>query len=75
LEPEPVRDIAPGKLSRIVRSLVEAGWYVEAENKLFRRPGSLQVEVSSGVDWFELHGSVDYGDTTARLPELLEALR
>jgi superfamily II DNA or RNA helicase len=75
LDPEPVRDIAPGKLSHIVRSLVGAGWYVEAENKIFRRPGSLQVEVSSGIDWFELHGSVAYGDTTARLPELLEALR
>jgi len=27
------------------------------------------------VDWFELHGEVEYGNTTARLPELLEALR
>ena len=73
--PEPVRDIAPSKLSRIVRALVEAGWYVEAEKKIFRRPGSFQVEVSSGVDWFELHGSVDYGETKANLPELLEAVR
>jgi len=27
------------------------------------------------LDWFELHGEVEYGNTTARLPELLEALR
>ena len=33
------------------------------------------MEVSSGVDWFELHGVVEYGETSARLPELLEALR
>ncbi len=33
------------------------------------------MEVASGVDWFELHGEVQYGDTSAHLPELLEAVR
>src|SRR5207247_2915621 len=61
--------------SDLVRSLVEAGWDIEAEGKIFRRPGPFRIEVSSGVDWFELHGKVEYGNTTARLPELLEALR
>jgi superfamily II DNA or RNA helicase len=68
-------ELAPNKLARIVRSLVEAGWDIEAEGKIFRRPGAFRIEVSSGVDWFELHGEVEYGSTTARLPELLEALR
>ena len=67
--------MAPSKLPRVVRSLVEAGWDIEAEGKVFRRPGAFRIEVSSGVDWFELHGEVEYGNTTARLPELLEALR
>jgi len=31
--------------------------------------------VKSGIDWFELHGEVQYGDTTANLPELLAAVR
>src|SRR5437773_11918088 len=65
-------ELAPSKLPRIVRSLVEAGWDIEAEGKIFRRPGPFRIEVSSGVDWFELHGEVEYGNTTARLPELLE---
>src|SRR5882762_1906191 len=68
-------ELAPSKLPRIVRSLVEAGWNIEAEGKIFRRPGAFRIEVSSGLDWFELHGEVEYGNTTARLPELLEALR
>jgi len=68
-------ELAPSKLPRIVRSLVEAGWDIEAEGKIFRRPGAFRIEVSSGVDWFELHGEVEYGNTTARLPELLAALR
>ena len=74
-EPEPARGFAASKLPRVVRSLVEAGWHIDAEGKIFRRPGSYRLEVSSGVDWFELHGEVDYGNTKARLPELLAALR
>src|SRR5262249_52137164 len=72
-EPEPAWEIAPTRLPRIVRALVEAGWHLEAEGKVFRRPGEFQMEVSSGVDWFELHGEVRYGETTAKLPELLAA--
>jgi superfamily II DNA or RNA helicase len=68
-------ELASNKLPRIVRSLVEAGWDIEADGKVFRRPGAFRIGVSSGVDWFELHGEVEYGNTTARLPELLEALR
>jgi superfamily II DNA or RNA helicase len=74
-QPEPAWEIAPTKLPRIVRTLVEAGWHIEADGKVFRRPGEFRMQVSSGVDWFELHGDVEYGETKARLPQLLEALR
>src|ERR1019366_3418133 len=74
-QPEPEWDLAPSKLPRVVRGLMEAGWSVDADGKVFRRPGEFHMEVSSGVDWFELHGGVEYGDTSAKLPELLEALR
>jgi SNF2 family DNA or RNA helicase len=59
----------------VVRTLLGAGWHIEAEGKVFRRPGAFRMEVASGVDWFELHGEVQYGDTSAGLPELLEAAR
>jgi superfamily II DNA or RNA helicase len=72
---QPSWEIPAGKLPRVVRALVGSGWHVEAEGKAFRKPGAFRVEVSSGLDWFELHGEVDYGESTARLPELLEALR
>jgi superfamily II DNA or RNA helicase len=63
------------KVPAAVRKLIESGWHVEAEGKIFRKPGGFRMEVASGVDWFELHGEVQYGDSTARLPELLEAVR
>jgi len=74
-QPPSVWELAPTKLPRMVRALVEAGWHIEAEGKIFRRPGAFRMEVSTGVDWFELHGGVEYGETSAKLPELLEALR
>ncbi len=67
--------LAPAKLPRAARALAEAGWHVVAEGKVFRQPGQSSVSVSSGVDWFELHGTVAYGETTALLPQLLAALK
>jgi superfamily II DNA or RNA helicase len=73
-ETEPAWGLPPRKLPAVVRAWAGAGWHIEAEGKVFRRPGSMRVEVASGIDWFELHGEVDYGEGTAKLPELLAAL-
>lgn len=67
--------LAPKKLPAMVKTLLEEGWQVEAEGAIYRRPGSCSVSVTSGIDWFELRGDVDYGGAVARLPQLLEALR
>ncbi len=67
--------LAPTKLPKVARALADAGWEVVAEGKVFRQPGKGSVSVVSGLDWFELHGGVEYGDTVARLPQLLAALR
>lgn len=68
-------DLAPSKLPRAVRTLIGAGWHVEAEGKVFHSPGEMKIQVSSGIDWFELHGSVDYGSFSIKLPALLAALQ
>ena len=63
-------------LPRAVATLLGRGWKVEAEGKLYRNPGSSNLSVSSGIDWFELHGSVDFGDgLVAKLPAILNALK
>ena len=67
--------LAPKSMPRAVRELLQGGWHVEAEGKVFRSPGAMRVDVRSGIDWFELHGEVDYGESTANLPQLLAAVR
>jgi superfamily II DNA or RNA helicase len=71
----PAYRVAPKQLPTVARACLESGWHIEADGKIFRRPGAMQVRVSSGVDWFELHGEVAYGESTAKLPALLAALR
>ena len=68
--------LTPRNLPRAVNSLLANGWRVEAEGKLYRNPGSSSLSVSSGIDWFELHGSLNFGeDLEVKLPQLLAALR
>jgi superfamily II DNA or RNA helicase len=74
-EEVPALQLAPKHLPAVARACLDAGWHIEADGKIFRRPGAMQVRVASGVDWFELHGEVEYGGSTAKLPALLAALR
>jgi superfamily II DNA or RNA helicase len=68
--------IAVEKFPAVVRALVEEGWHVEAEGRVFRTAKSLEMQVKSGVDWFELHGRVDFGDgRSVAIADLLVALR
>jgi superfamily II DNA or RNA helicase len=68
--------IAPSQLGHAVRTLVPAGWRIEAEGRAFRPAQKMTSEVRSGIDWFELHGTVDFGEgQSAALPRLLEALQ
>jgi hypothetical protein len=68
--------IKPRNLPRAVTGLLANGWRVEAEGKLYRNPASSSLSVSSGIDWFELHGSLNFGeDLEVKLPQLLAALR
>jgi superfamily II DNA or RNA helicase len=67
--------ITENRLAGAVRDLVGAGWHVEADGKTFRSPGALTLRVTSGIDWFELHGAADFGGSSVPIPRLLAALR
>ena len=67
--------ISQARLPAAVRDLVTSGWHVEAEGKLFRNPDSLSLHIASGIDWFELHGTAEFGDARIPIPRLLAALK
>ncbi|MEX2288191.1 MAG: SNF2-related protein [Planctomycetaceae bacterium] len=67
-------EIAASDLGKAVRFLIAEGWQVQADGKHVRQPGEMQFRVKSGIDWFELHGDVDFEGRTASFPELLSAL-
>jgi len=67
--------ISPEQFPRVVHTLVQDGWRVEAEGRPFRPAVSMRLEVTSGIDWFDLHGAVDFGDgRSAPFPQLLAAV-
>ncbi len=63
------------RMAPVAKDLVTAGWRIEAEGKLIRPAGEFKLALSTGIDWFELGGGVDYGDQRVNLPELLAAVR
>ncbi len=62
-------------LPAIVDRLLETGWRIEAEGKLFRSAGEFRIEVQSGIDWFDLQATIDFDGIQAKLPDLLAAAR
>ncbi|HXE52602.1 MAG TPA: SNF2-related protein, partial [Tepidisphaeraceae bacterium] len=71
----PAYELAPKNLPAVIRQLTAENWHVEADGQLYRQPGQIKIEVTSGIDWFELHGTADFAGQSVKLPELLAALR
>lgn len=74
-ESRQILGISPEQFPKVVHTLVNEGWRVEAEGRAFRSAVGMQLEVSSGIDWFDLHGDIDFGDgRSAPFPQLLAAI-
>ncbi len=63
------------KLPEAAEALVRDGWIVEAQGYFVRRAGTWRMNVTSGVDWFDLSGTLNFDGMEVHLPEILEALR
>ena len=68
-------EVSPKRVPQATRELVQEGWRVEAEGILIRSASEFKLAVTSGIDWFELGGQVDFGGQNVPLPELLAAAR
>jgi hypothetical protein len=69
------RDLPAKKLPKVAAQLSAEGWRVEADGKLYRQAGKIEIAVTSGIDWFDLEGHVDFGGKSVPFPRLLKALR
>ena len=67
--------VDPARLIEFVGRLTEAGWEVTAEGKKVRSGGQFNVTVSSGIDWFDVAGEMNFDDISVGLPAILAAAR
>src|SRR3954452_6488453 len=71
----PALQLPANRVPKAVATLLAEGWSVEAEGKHYRSAGPFRMSVSSGVDWFDLHGEAEFEGRTVPLPEVLAAIR
>lgn len=63
------------KVPELATSLIREGWDVRGEKGAYRSAGEVKVQASSGIDWFEIQGTVQFGETSASIAAVLEALK
>ncbi|MFT5732161.1 MAG: superfamily II DNA or RNA helicase [Planctomycetota bacterium] len=67
--------IAATQFPTVIRDLLERGWRVKADQKLIRSAGEFSISVTSGIDWFDVKGGVQFDGEEASFPELLTAAK
>ncbi len=67
--------LAAPAASVLLERLLAAGWTVSVAGRRRRTAGTLSGGVTSGIDWFELRGAVEFDDQSVELPDLLRAAR
>jgi superfamily II DNA or RNA helicase len=67
-------ELRPSRLPAAVRMLTTQGWRVEAEGRPYRAATATRARVSSGIDWFDLEGTVEFGDVSVSIAAVMEAL-
>jgi len=62
-----------GQVEDVVRTLSAEGWTIEIDAAKVRIADDFDVEISSGIDWFDLNVNASFDDVRIGLPELLAA--
>jgi superfamily II DNA or RNA helicase len=61
------------QLEDLARALTAEKWQLEIDSAPVRVTDDFDVEISSGIDWFDLEVHASFGDVRLALPELLAA--
>jgi superfamily II DNA or RNA helicase len=73
--PSPFWQFTKKKLPAVLSELMSQKWRVEVAGRAFREGGPVEAALSSGIDWFDLDGFMEFGGgQRASIPELLRAL-
>ena len=62
-------------LATVIGALRASGWDVRAEGRSVRQPTNWSFAVTSGIDWFDVTGTLAYDGESVALPQLLAAAR
>ncbi|MEM1023897.1 MAG: DEAD/DEAH box helicase [Myxococcota bacterium] len=74
LEPHQL-SLKPSEVTPAIRAMSQAGIEVRARGRAVRGLTGQSFRISSGMDWFDLQGEVDFEGIKVPLPELLTAVR
>jgi superfamily II DNA or RNA helicase len=61
------------QVEEVARALTAEGWTIEIDSSKVHVADDLDIEISSGIDWFDLNVSATFDDVRIKLPELLAA--
>ena len=61
------------RFEEIARTLLAEGWTLELDAAPVRVADDVELELSSGIDWFDLEVTASFGEIRVALPELLVA--
>lgn len=67
-------ELDESELDRVVRTLVGDGWHVEAEGVRYRMLSHVDLNVTSGIDWFDLSATVTFEGEQAPVADILAQL-
>src|ERR1019366_9582567 len=59
---------------KIVFHLTKEGWRIDFRGKEVLQPTETSLDVTSGIDWFDLKATVSFGKHKYTYPQLLRAL-
>ncbi|MEA2336045.1 MAG: hypothetical protein QOE82_52 [Thermoanaerobaculia bacterium] len=65
--------VRQSQVEEIAWKLSAEGWSVELDSAQIRVADDFDVEISSGIDWFDLNVSASFDEMQVKLPELLAA--
>ncbi|MBK7891791.1 MAG: DEAD/DEAH box helicase [Bdellovibrionales bacterium] len=65
--------VARESFSDVVSDVLQRGWQVEASGKPFSLASDFNISLTSGVDWFDLNGDIQFANEAVGLPAILAA--